>query len=177
MEFETFQEWKQAVDAVMAQAWDAAGGGLAFDPRNPELGVAHVLRDDEEEGWETRQARLQTFAKIMDFVWKDGVTPWLAFKNFCVLSRCGSPGHVVHVEQVEMAVLLNEGRAATSAREQALWQEFLIKAGCFKGSKRPLMKSAESKGKYAKAQAGNVCRKGGKRARRKFSALRRKGPV
>ena len=173
-EFETFGEWLQAVENAIAQTWMANGGSLSYDPINPGLGVGHVMRDNEEEGWEVREARMDLFTRLMDFVWADGANPLNALKRLLVLTRCGSPMHLAWMEQNDVAKLLNETRAATSAREIALWQDFIVKKGFFKGSKRPLMKSESAKATYAARAAANVNRVGGKRARKKFSVLRLK---
>lgn len=172
-EFETFGEWLEQVEKVIAQNWMANGGSLSYDPTNPGLGVGHVMRDNEEEGWEVREARLDVFSRLMDFIWADGQNPLNALKRLLVLTRCGSPTHIAWMEQNDVAKMLNETRAATSAREIKLWQKLIVEAGFFKGSKRPLMKSVGAKLVYAAAAAGNVNRRGGKRARKKFSVLRR----
>ncbi len=170
-EFGDFAEWQRAVDDQIAQAWMANGGSLAFDPRNPELGVSHVMQDEEDDGYEVRQARIDTFRRLMDFIWADGPNPLHALRRLMVITRCGSPDHVMRMNQTEVAVLLNETRAATSARELKLWREFMEQRGFF-GRYRPLMKSDAARAAYAQAAQGNRNRKGGKRALKKFSALR-----
>lgn len=171
-EYGSFDEWQEAVEKAIAQTWMANGGALAYDPINPSLTAGHVLHDDDEEEWEIRDARMDVFRRLMDFIWADGANPLNALKRLLVLTRCGSPTHLAWMDQTDVAKLLNETRAATSAREIALWQNFIVAKGFFKGSKRPLMKSERAKKVYAAKAAGNVNRKGGKRARKKFSVLR-----
>lgn len=169
-EFGDFVEWQRAVDDQIAQAWMRDGGSLSFDPRNPGLGVSHVMQDAEDDGFEVRQARIDTFSRLMDFIWADGPNPLHALRRLMVITRCGSPEHLMMMNQTEVARLLNETRAATSAREMSVWQEFMRARGFF--GKRPGMKSEQARESYARAAKGNLNRKGGKRAVKKFSALR-----
>jgi len=171
--FETFEEWQAAVDRQTAETWQRNGGGLAFDPINPGIGVGHVLHDDEEDDWETRQARVDTFQRLMDFLFAEGPNPLKAMRRLYVLARCASPQHVAHMNQTEMAVLLNETRAATCEREQRLWERMLERLGFF-GTRRPLKKSDGARASYAETAKGNHSRLGGKKAERRLSLLRRK---
>lgn len=168
-EYQDFREWNEAVDHQIAQAFMANGGSLAFDPRNPELGVAHVFHEGEDDGYEVRQARIDTFQRMMDAIWAEGPHPIKALRRLYLLTRCGSPQHVAMMTQTSVAVLLNETRAATSAREQG-WLEFMAEHGFF--GKRPGMKGQVAKKTYAAAAKGNRNRKGGKQAIKKFSVLR-----
>jgi hypothetical protein len=170
-EYTTYEEWQVAVDRMVAQAYAAGGGGLAFDPREASLGVGAVMRDEEDESWEVRQTRIDTFQAVMDFVWQDGPDLIKAMKRLLVITRCGSPTHVLHMDQTEVAVLLNETRSATNARETRVWVEWLEKKGFF-GTRTRLHKSDEAKQKYAAKAMGNVSRKGGRAAVRKISVLR-----
>lgn len=170
-EFQDFDEWQKAVEKEIAQAWMANGGALAFDPRNPGLGVGHVFHDGEDDGFEIRQARIDSFQRLMDFIWADGPNPIHALRRLMVITRCGSPQHLMMMNQTEVAVLLNETRAATSDRELEDWQAFMRDRGFF-GAKRPLMKGERAKKKYAAVAKGNHNRIGGKRAIQKFSVLR-----
>jgi hypothetical protein len=170
-EYTTYEHWQLAVDRMVADNWAKTGGGLAFDPRNSELGVGAVMRDDEDESWETRQVRIDTFQALMDFVWQDGPDLIKAMKRLLVITRCGSPTHVLHMEQTEVAVLLNETRSATNARETDVWVQWLENKGFF-GTRTRLHKSDATKVKYAQAAMGNVSRRGGKAAVKKISVLR-----
>jgi hypothetical protein len=170
-EYTNYQDWQMAVDRMTAAAYAAAGGGLAFDPRDASLGVGSVMRDEEDESWEVRQVRIQTFQSMMDFIWQDGPDLLKAMKRLLVMTRCGSPTHVLHMDQTEVAVLLNETRSATNARETKVWVEWLEGKGFF-GTRTRLHKSDEAKAKYAKGAVGNVSRRGGKAAVRKISILR-----
>jgi len=171
MQFESFQEWQVAVDQRIAQVWAQNGGGLAFDPMNPDLGVAHVLHDDASNDIEVREARLRTFQELMDFIWADGPNPIAALKRLFAITRCGSPQHLAFMTQSDVAVLLNEVRAATQSREERVWEKFLEGEG-FVGTRGRLKKSDEARDKYAQVQKGNHNRRGGKKAVRKFSLLR-----
>jgi hypothetical protein len=169
-EFHDFNEWQVAVENQIAQAFMANGGALAFDPVNPSLGVSHVFHEEDDDGYEIRRARIDVFQRLMDFIWAGGLNPIQAFKRMLVITRCGSPQHLAHMDQTDVAVLLNETRAATSTRELAVWQEFMRAKGFF--GKRPGMKGEDAKRTYAAAAKGNRNRKGGKKAIAKFSVLR-----
>lgn len=173
MSFNNLQEWEEAVNKRTAQVWMQNGSALAFDPLNPELGVTHVLPDDEDA--EMRETRLRTFQALMDFVWADGSNPIAALKRLFVITRYASPGHLMHMNQSDVAVLLNETRAATQLREKKVWEDFLKRTG-FLGTRTRLQKSDEAREAYQQVQQGNACRYGGKAAVRKYSALRTKKP-
>jgi len=171
------QDWLAAADLRAAEVWEENGGALAFDPLRPELGVDHVFPDDEEEEDAAELARVRglVFQNLMDFVWADGPCLLKAMKRLYVITRHGSPTHLAHMTQSDVAVLLNETRAATNAREMRVWEEFLASLGFF-GTRRPLKKSDAARAKYAKAATGNVSRKGGRAAVRKISVLREQHP-
>jgi len=170
-EFQDAREWLEAVEKQIAQVFMANGGALSFDPYNPELGVGHVFHEDDDDGFEVRRARIDTFQRFMDFIWAEGPNPIRALRRLFVITRCGSPTHLAMMNQTDVAVLLNETRAATSARELALWQPLMQNGGFF-GVKRPGMKGEGAKKTYAAAAVGNHNRKGGKKAIAKFSVLR-----
>ena len=171
-EHANFDEWMLAADQAAADAWAASGGSMAFDPTEGDVGVDHVLpADGDELSREERMQRVTTFQALMDFIWNDGPNPIRALKRLFVITRCGSPTHLAHMSQTEVAVLLNETRAATCEREKDVWEEFLSERGFF-GTKRPLKKSDEARQKYAAIQKGNVSRKGGRARLRKITALR-----
>lgn len=171
MVFETFQEWQDAVDKRIAQVWMQNGGGLSFDPVNPELGVGHVLHDDDALTQEVREARLATFQELMDFVWAEGPNPMAALKRLFAITRCGSPQHLAFMTQSDVAILLNETRAATQSREERVWEKFLEGEG-FVGTRGRLKKNDAARATYAQKQKGNHNRQGGVKATKKFSVLR-----
>lgn len=170
-EYHSFDDWQTAVEKQIAQAWMANGSSLSFAPWDREIGVGHVLQEGEDDGFEIRQARIDTFQRLMDFIWADGANPIHALRRLFVITRCGSASHLALMNQTEVAVLLNETRAATSTRELKLWQAFMRDRGFF-GVKRPGMKGEGAKKAYAARAAGNRNRKGGKKAIAKFSVLR-----
>jgi hypothetical protein len=172
-EYTSIEEWQLAVDRMVAEVWAANGGGMAFDPRDLDLGVGAVMRDDEDATWEVRQDRVATFQRLMDFIWQDGPDLIKAMKRLLVITRCGSPTHLMHMDQTDVAVLLNETRAATNAREMRVWCEWLEERGFF-GTRTRQHKSVEARAKYSAAAVGNVSRTGGKAAVRKISVLREK---
>lgn len=174
--YATFEEWRVAVDRQTADLWKENGGALAFNPVTGDMDVGHVLRDDEEESWEVREAALRTFQRLMDFIWAEGPCIMKAMARLATITHCGSPHHLLAMNESELALLMNEPRGTTNARRMRVWEEFLESKGFF-GTRRPNQKSDEGREAYKKRAAGNVNRLGGKKAARKFSALRkRQGP-
>lgn len=171
---ENFDDWRAAVDKRTAQAWQANQAALEWDPWNrPELDAGHVLQglaDHSDE--ELHAVRLDVFQRLMDFLWAEGPNPLHMMRRAFVLTRCGSPAHLVYMNQTDVSVIMNETRAATSARELKLWRAFLIERGFFGGTKRPLMKGQKARLAYKEAAQGNHNREGGKKAVRKYSVLR-----
>lgn len=173
-EFENFDDWRHAVDERTAQVWAANEAALEFDPwHRPGLGVEHAthgLADHSDAA--LHAVRLDVFQRLMDFLWAEGPDPLRMMRRAFVLTRCGSPQHLAHMNQTDVSVLLNETRAATSARELKVWRSFLIERGFFGGTKRPLMKGQQARATYHEAAQGNHNREGGKKAIRKYSVLR-----
>jgi len=169
--YETFAEWEAAVNFRIAQVWAQNGGGMVFDPINAEIGVGDLMHDDESLEIEVREAKLLTFQNLMDFIWADGPNPIAALKRLFVITRMGSPGHLGYMSQSDVAVLMNETRAATQSREERVWEKFLEQRG-FVGTRAALKKGDAARATYREIQQGNVCRKGGEKARKKYSVLR-----
>ena len=174
--YSTFEEWRVAVDQQTAALWKENGGALAFNPLTGELDVGHVMRDDEEDSWEVREAALRTFQRLMDFIWAEGPCIMKAMARLATITHCGSPHHLLAMNESELALLLNEPRGTTNARRQRVWEQFLAEKGFF-GTRRAGHKSDEGRDAYAKRAEGNVNRLGGKKAARKFSALRKRKPA
>ncbi len=167
---EDYQSWQRAVDQMTAQVWMQAGGGLAFDPINPELGIRHVTDGIEDADDETRHAMADMLSRMFDFVWAEGPCLLKASKRWYALTRYFSPQHLAHMNQTEVAIILNEPSGSTSAREMRV-EKWLKEKGFF-GTGLAFKKSAEARGSYARRAAGNLNRKGGKKTRKKISVLR-----
>ena len=172
MGFESYHDWREAVDRKTAEVWAQNQGAMVFDPINPEMGVSHVLAPDEETE-ETMEAYKRGLRKMMDWVWSGGPSLIEACKRLYVLTRHVSPQHIGFMNQSDVAVLLNETRAATQAREERVWERFLEEQG-FLGTRTRLKKSNGARAIYAEKAKGNSNRVGGKKAKKKFSALRNK---
>ncbi|MBB5038246.1 hypothetical protein [Prosthecobacter dejongeii] len=173
MEYTSYADWQRAVDQKIAEVWALNGGGLAFDPVNPEMGISHVMHDDDSLEVEIREARVRTFQELMDFIWAGGPNPVAALKRLFVITRCGSPQHLAFMSQTDVAVLLNETRAATQSREEKHWEKYLEELGFF-GTRTRLKKNDGARETYKELRKGNVSRLGGKAALKKFSVLRQK---
>lgn len=170
MGFESYHDWREAVDRKTAEVWAQNQGAMVFDPVNPEMGVSHVLEVTEETA-AAGEAYVRAVRAVMDFLWSGGPSLIEASKRLYVITRHVSPQHIGFMNQSDVAVMLNETRAATQAREERVWEKFLEGQG-FLGTRTRLKKSNGARAVYAEKAKGNSNRVGGKKAKRKFSKLR-----
>lgn len=173
MRFTDRDEWEAAVDAVSLEAWREAG-------REEELTkpswvtMAQVLDEpalheaEDFENW--KRYRVIVVAQMMNFLWADGPHPIKALKRLFAITRRISPQHLCAMTLDQVAILLNETRQATQTREERVVEDLLKKLG-FK-AKAARGKDAEARAKYSQQRKGTKSRLGGKKAFRKYSALR-----
>lgn len=137
-----------------------------FDEEEQEWLLSELGSDDEEIAAEAAREivtaiRVDTLQTLTRFVWQGARTPWMAVKNFLAVVRGVMPAIMGGIGVRQMAVVLNETPASTSAREKklhAIAEEWGITGARISG-----VKTEEACDSYAAAQKGNRNRKGGKK--------------
>lgn len=173
MRFEDRDEWEAAVNAVSLEAWRAAG--REEELINPAWVTMGQVLDEpapqeaqDFEHW--KKYRVIVVAQMMNFLWADGPHPIKALKRLFAITRRISPQHLCSMTLDQVAILLNETRQATQTREEQVVEALLKKLG-FK-AKAHRGKDAQARAAYSKQRKGTKSRLGGKKAFRKYSALR-----
>jgi hypothetical protein len=195
--FETFDDWKRAVDATTAEAWAANEALMQFDPVRPEIGVGQVEDNREEDTHlinrlraviieaeelgniedanelliEISELRVRIAQDLLDFFWACGSQPIQVMKRIFAITRRMSPAHLAFMTFQQVATLLNETKQATQTREEKVWESWLEEQG-FLGTRTYRGKSDQARKRYSIERKGTCSRKGGKRAVRRFTALR-----
>lgn len=127
----------------------------------------------EAIGDEIQQARVNTVRGMLRYFWHGGLNPWEAMKRLLGVTREVACHLIGGVTQTEVALILDETKAATSAREgqlEALLKKWGVRGFRLVGGK----KTDEAKAIYRQVQKGNKSRKKGER-RKRAEALRRAG--
>ncbi|MFK5920933.1 MAG: hypothetical protein QM496_02035 [Verrucomicrobiota bacterium] len=165
-----FSDWERRSESTMGAIW-RDGVAEVVEGRTPLSMVIHgeeqAARDMEDELKELLiAARVEALRAVVRFVWQGARNPWGAFKNFAALCRRTCPDIMQGTSLTQMAVILNETKSATGAREKRVIVEFMEKWGAV-GTHVPGGKSKEACKKYAAVQMGNCSRRGGM-GKRKF---------
>jgi len=173
MRFEDRQEWESAVDKVSLEAWTEAGRKDELE-RPSWVTMGDVLDSpapDEDEFEDWKKYRALVIDEFLKFVWADGPHPMKALKRLFAITRRICPEHLSRMTLDQVAILLNETKQATQTREERVVEDLLKGLG-FKSTKAPRGKSDEARANYSKLRKGSKSRLGGKKAMRKYSALR-----
>jgi hypothetical protein len=121
-------------------------------------------------GDEIQQARVNTVRGMLRYFWHGGLNPWEAMKRMLATTREVACHLIGGVTQTEVALILDETKAATSAREgqlEALLKKWGVRGFRLVGGK----KTDEAKAIYRQVQQGNKSREKGER-RKRAEALR-----
>lgn len=174
MRFNDREEWESAVDKVSLTAWQQAGREEELTNKSwvtlkPCLEEPAPNEAEEFEQW--KKYRVIVLAQFLDYLWADGPHPIKALKRLFAATRRIFPDRLCNMTLEQVAILLNETRQATQTREERVVEDLLKGLG-FKTTKAPRGKSAEARANYSKQRKGTKSRLGGKKAKRKLSALR-----
>jgi hypothetical protein len=122
---------------------------------------------------EQQAQRLDDWNVFCRFVFQDGIkSPWGAFKNFLAVIRRVNPGLLGDVTATELAQVLGETKAATSAREIAFFEDACKRLGVSGFHGLGGTKSEKARRRSRKAAEGNTNRRTG--TRKKKQAAKRK---
>lgn len=135
------------------------------------LSLSSALRLDLETGAELssedEHARLQAFEVLIEYVMQSGLANLGgAFKNFLAMVRRVKPEALEGITQTDLALILDEKKATTSAREisrvEKVAKRMGVKGFHFLGGTKP----EETRRRSAAAARGNTNRRDGTRRKR-----------
>lgn len=127
-----------------------------------EVGQDEVTLSAEEYHDLVTKARVAAFSALLDYIWFQTRSPWCAMKRLLAITRKISPNKIRGMSATEVGELLNETRAATSAREIRVVEGYLKRWGVLGFQGLGGNKSMETRRRCAAAQLGNSNRKGKK---------------
>jgi len=169
--------YDQAVDLL--SEWENGG-----DPRNPmgdvdldyfPLSDALVWGRRGDLNPDQRAQRLEDWNVFCRFVFQDGIkNPWGAFKNFLAVVRRVNPALLGEISATELALVLGETKAATSAREIAFFEDACKRLGVSGFHGLGGTKTDKARRKSRLAAKGNTNRRTGTQKRKQ--AARKKNP-
>jgi len=154
-------------DEATEEMWELAT--RLRECEDPEA-AALLLQDKLQAA--VRTARLLTVRAMIRHIWQGAVTPWQMMKHALAITRAYALPQLKGINQTELAVLLNETRQATSARERKLHDELLERWGVRGYKPDGGLKSEAARAKYAAVQRGNTSRRKGQRRQRREQILR-----
>lgn len=140
--------------------------------------TAEEMRETIEQaiGEEIQQCRVNTVRGMLRYLWHGGLNPWEAMKRLLGMTREVACHLIGGVTQTEVALILDETKAATSAREgqlEALLKKWGVRGFRLVGGK----KTDEAKAIYRQVQKGNRSRAKGQRRKRAEALRKGAGPV
>lgn len=156
-----------------AEAWAEFQGSLKeqLHHRPGYLSLASALRLDLETGSELssedEHARRQALEVLIEYVMQSGLANLGgAFKNFLAMVRRIKPGALEGITQTDLALILGERKATTSAREITRVERVAKRMGVqgfhFLGGTKP----EATRKRSAEAARGNTNRRDGTRKKR-----------
>lgn len=155
----------RAIEAGVDRIVEAIVEAIEMDDES----LREIVR--EAIGDEIQRTRLNTVRGMLRYFWHGGLNPWEAMKKLLAATREAACHLIGGVSQTEVAALLGETKAATSAREKQL--EELLKRWGVRGFR--LVgggKTDEAREIYRQVQKGNKSRRKGQR-RKRAEELRR----
>jgi hypothetical protein len=171
-------ERAEAAYERISEAWLEWQGSLKSEllTRPGYLSLSSALRLDLESGEELssvdEHARRQALEVLISYVTQSGLANLGgAFKNFLAMVRRVKPEALEGITQADLAMLLGEERATTSAREIVRVEEVARKMGVkgfhFLGGTKP----ESARRRSAASARGNTSRKDGTRRKRLAEGL------
>lgn len=137
----------------------------AMTLREAIAGSEGIPLSDEE-----MQERVRNWRIFLDYIFQGGISnPWAAFKNLLAVVRRVNPSYLDGVSQTELGILLNETRAAPSAREIRVVEGLLKRWGVAGFHLLGGTKSETARERCAEAQRGNQNRRLGKKQKYKLN--------
>lgn len=109
------------------------------------------------------KARLSGMVAMLRYIWQTTKNPWDAMKRVLAITRKTKAELIRGMSATEVAGMLRETKAATSAREIKVVEGYLKRWGVIGFLGTGGAKSLEAREKYAKAAEGNTNRSGRKR--------------
>ena len=163
----SLQDWMKIQEQKGAQVQALDAEVLPRTARRHRLTLNRLAQGDADTKYEDPelqaaylQGRSDGFGGLLRFVFQDGVNnPWLGFKNLLAVARRFKPELLSGLNQTQLAVILDETRAAVSVREISVVEGQLEKFGVPAFLVDAGLKSPKDRAAYARAQRGNQNRR------------------
>lgn len=111
-----------------------------------------------------RAAQAATLRSMISYIWHDASSPWEMMKRCLAITRRYQRSKLRGISMTEVSLLLNETRAAPSARERDVHDELLIRWGVRAPKAADAgLKSVSACEKSRRAAMGNSNRRNGKK--------------
>ena len=143
------------------------------DRRPPSQAVRDLVTDLMEQSagdaaWIVqrfmRAAQASTLRSMISYIWHSANSPWEMMKRCLAITRRYQRNNLKGISMTEVSLLLNETRAAPSARERDVHDELLIRWGVRAPKAADAgLKSASACQKSRRAAMGNRNRRDGKK--------------
>jgi hypothetical protein len=166
-----FDEWLARADHEAKVAWEAAQAALPFDEPDRTGNCSSPMTVDITD-LEPEEIRLVTMRALLDFLWAAGPCLLRAAERLYHVTYNVSPELVWYMNQTRLGRQLNQGRATFQAADKRLWEEYLGERG-FLGTRAPGKKGDAARKTYSEGKKGNNCRRGGRKAKRKKTNLKK----
>lgn len=131
--------------------------GEGAEPGSAERVVTFT---EEQYNEALKAARMAGVVAFLRYVWFGSKNLWEAMKRLLAITRKTRPDFIRGMSATQVAWMLDETKAATSAREIRVVEEYLIAWGVIGFLGAGGSKSLEARAKYSTAQKGNTNRSG-----------------
>jgi hypothetical protein len=148
---------EERMNTVLAVAMQRSGRE-AITLSTP-MTFAELLELAPGDGEEERKLQMETFARLLFFIFQDGPHPGCALRLLYLVTQRLKPELIMAMCGAELADMLGETRAAWSARNKRIFTGYLKNRG-FKAAKGRMQKSDTAARKSAAAALGNTNRRG-----------------
>lgn len=156
--FEANDEWTPFDDLSLKEPLQPGEPGYNEDENREITITVGELRDM------VTRARVAGVMAMARYIWFGCKHPWDALKRLLAITRSQMPKLLRGITQTEVSQMLDEGRAATQAREKRVVEKFLQAWGV-KGFVTAGGKAVSTRKKYADKAKGNTNRKDGGKGR------------
>lgn len=145
--------------------WTPLDEVMQLDPPEPGDEDEEIVLTRAELQERLRKAKVSGLLAFLRYVWFGAPNLWEALKRLLAITRKTRADMIKGMTATQVAWMLGETRAATSAREIRVVEQYLRDWGVLGFQGTGGAKSMEARAKYAEAQKGNKNRANGRKHR------------
>lgn len=139
-------------------AWTPLDELMSAEGAEPGTGEEVITMTREEFAEKIAEARLAGIMAFLRYTWFGATNLWEAMKRLLAITRKTKPDFIRGMSVTQVAWMLQETKAATSAREIRIVEGYLQQWGVLGFQGAGGSKSIEARRKYAAVQQGNTNR-------------------